>query len=299
MWKVYAHINKINNKKYVGITQQTCKKRWMNGKGYKTCPKFYKAINKYGWDSFEHIVLKENLTEEQAKQFEIYFIDLYKSNDRKFGYNLTRGGQGRLKYSNDKERKKVRSEKYKKWYNEHREENIQRAREYYNKHIEQKKQYNKEYREKNQEKYKELAKNYYHNNKEKMYEMKEKWYKENKDKKAIHDKKYRETHKKEIKLKQKKYQEEHKEEIKTKRKQYYEQNKKEILLKQKEYYNKNKVLKGKDNLGEAVNQYDLDGNFIKQWKSLTKASRELGIQISNISMCCKGKRKQAGGYIWK
>lgn len=225
MWKVYVHINKINNKKYVGITQQTCKKRWMNGKGYKTCPKFYKAINKYGWDNFEHIVLKENLTEEQAKQFEIYFIDLYKSNERKFGYNLTRGGQGRLKYANDKERKKAKSEKYKKWYNEHRKENIQRAREYYSKHIEQKMQYNKEYREKNQEKYKEHAKNYYHNNKEKMYEMKEKWYKENKGKKAMHNEKYRESHKEKIKEYRKQYYQIHKEEIKLKNKQYYQEHK--------------------------------------------------------------------------
>lgn len=34
IWTVYAHINKTNNKIYVGITSQIPEKRWLNGKGY-------------------------------------------------------------------------------------------------------------------------------------------------------------------------------------------------------------------------------------------------------------------------
>lgn len=41
---IYMHKNKINNKVYIGQTSQNPLKRWDNGKGYITSPKFYKAI---------------------------------------------------------------------------------------------------------------------------------------------------------------------------------------------------------------------------------------------------------------
>lgn len=51
---------------------------------------------------------------------------------------------------------------------------------------------------------------------------------------------------------------------------------------------------------KAVNQYDLEGNFIKEWSSQTEASRELNIDTTSISNCCMGKKnKTAGGYKWK
>lgn len=50
-----------------------------------------------------------------------------------------------------------------------------------------------------------------------------------------------------------------------------------------------------------VNQYDLEGNFIKQWNSIKEACDELNLNHANISVVCKGNtnRKQVGGYIWK
>lgn len=46
-----------------------------------------------------------------------------------------------------------------------------------------------------------------------------------------------------------------------------------------------------------VNQYDLSGNFIRQWPFIKKAETETG--ITNISAVCRGLRNQAGGYVWK
>ena len=38
--------------------------------------------------------------------------------------------------------------------------------------------------------------------------------------------------------------------------------------------------------------------LLKEWDSLTEASRTLGISHSAISSCCYGRIKSAGGYYW-
>lgn len=95
-WCVYCHINKINGKKYVGITSYPTTKRWgTKGQGYKT-QYFNRAITKYGWDNFEHEVLFYGLEEKIAKEKEIELIARYKTKDKRFGYNLTDGGDGTI-----------------------------------------------------------------------------------------------------------------------------------------------------------------------------------------------------------
>lgn len=49
----------------------------------------------------------------------------------------------------------------------------------------------------------------------------------------------------------------------------------------------------------AVDQYDKNGNFIKRWEYMTLITKELHIDYSNISKCCKGLKKMAYGYKWK
>lgn len=46
-----------------------------------------------------------------------------------------------------------------------------------------------------------------------------------------------------------------------------------------------------------INQYDLQGKYIKTWNSVREAERTL--KMYGISQCCKGKCKTIGGYIWK
>lgn len=57
---IYLHVNKINNKVYVGITKHSNPElRWRCG--YKNNSYFNHSIKKYGWDKFDHIVLFRNL----------------------------------------------------------------------------------------------------------------------------------------------------------------------------------------------------------------------------------------------
>ena len=90
---VYCHTNKINGKRYIGITQNKPNRRWQNGYGYKDRNShFYNAIKKYGWENFEHIILEENLTRKEASEKEKYYIRLYNTNNENYGYNITSGG---------------------------------------------------------------------------------------------------------------------------------------------------------------------------------------------------------------
>lgn len=50
---------------------------------------------------------------------------------------------------------------------------------------------------------------------------------------------------------------------------------------------------------KPVKQYTVDGQFIREYRSLTEASIETGLQIGNICKCCYYKRKSTGDYIWK
>ena len=89
---VYVHTNKINGKKYVGQTCRKPEERWKRGFGYIKSGHFYNAIKKYGWDNFEHNIVKNNLTKEEADELEEYYINKFDTlNDNK-GYNLRHGG---------------------------------------------------------------------------------------------------------------------------------------------------------------------------------------------------------------
>lgn len=50
---------------------------------------------------------------------------------------------------------------------------------------------------------------------------------------------------------------------------------------------------------KQIIQYDMNGTLLKEWSSMHQVSRELNISFCNISACCNGRKKSAGGYIWK
>lgn len=110
---VYMHICP-NKKIYIGMSRQEPQKRWNYGNGYKNCTLFYKAIKKYGWNNIEHKILFDNLTKEEAMNYEQKLIKKYKSQNKNYGYNICSGGEGGTSHIVDKKLKEKISKTTKK-----------------------------------------------------------------------------------------------------------------------------------------------------------------------------------------
>ena len=91
---VYCHTSP-SGKKYVGISINP-KKRWGSGRGYKKNYRFWRAINKYGWDNIQHDILASDLTEQEAVEMEKKLVAEWNLTDFEYGYNLREGGDGSL-----------------------------------------------------------------------------------------------------------------------------------------------------------------------------------------------------------
>lgn len=93
---VYAHmvpkeLTGTVDKYYIGITNQSTRKRWgLNGCNYHGSHFSY-AIKKYGWENIKHIVLFEDLDRETAGEIEKYLIAKYHTDDKAHGYNTSPG----------------------------------------------------------------------------------------------------------------------------------------------------------------------------------------------------------------
>lgn len=109
-YTIYCHKNLINGKIYIGQTGMIpYTRRWqghgVSGSPYKNCPHFEKAIIKYGWKNFEHFILKDNLTLEEANKYEELLIALYDSTNPDIGYNVAKGGDNHT--HSEETRKKI------------------------------------------------------------------------------------------------------------------------------------------------------------------------------------------------
>ena len=56
--------------------------------------------------------------------------------------------------------------------------------------------------------------------------------------------------------------------------------------------------KNNQNNSTVVLQFSLNGEFIKEWRSITDIENQNGWHRSCIHRCCKGERKSAYGFIW-
>lgn len=95
---IYRIWNDINNKNYIGKTLNTIEKRWKEHcndyrKNHCENRPLYKAMNKYGLEHF-HIEQVEECSADLLSEREIYWIEQYGS--FKYGYNATKGGDGKF-----------------------------------------------------------------------------------------------------------------------------------------------------------------------------------------------------------
>lgn len=121
---IYLAVNNINGKVYVGQTILSLNERIgdhrrksniHNSKSY-----FHSAIRKYGFDSFQWLIIDKAANRNELNNKEMFWIKYYNSSNKKYGYNLENGGGN--KSPNIETRKKIsmsqkgikRSEEFKK-----------------------------------------------------------------------------------------------------------------------------------------------------------------------------------------
>lgn len=123
---IYSIENIVNHKKYIGQSVNI-KSRWRHHKtdlnsGIHDNDYLQKSWNKYGEQNFEFKILEE-CSNDELNERERYYIDLYNTMNRDYGYNLKFGGQD-TNYVAEYVKNKI-SEGNKKYYEEHPEAKIQ------------------------------------------------------------------------------------------------------------------------------------------------------------------------------
>lgn len=125
---IYSIENIINHKKYIGQSVNVehrwyCHRSDLKNKKHDN-DYLQKSWNKYGEENFQFRVL-EQCPRDMLNEKERYYIDLYNTMNRDYGYNLKSGGQDR-NYVTDDIKKKI-SIANKKYYDEHPEAKTQKA----------------------------------------------------------------------------------------------------------------------------------------------------------------------------
>lgn len=89
-YKVYKYVFP-NGKIYIGVTSLTIEERRDNG--YQHNKSLQKAIREYGWRGFEHDILRDGLTKEEAFNLEREMIARFDATNPENGYNVSYGGK--------------------------------------------------------------------------------------------------------------------------------------------------------------------------------------------------------------
>ena len=275
---VYMHTFP-NGKRYIGQTKQKPEHRFNNGDGYKGCRYLYSAIQKFGWDNIKHEILVSGLSQKDADYYEKYYIALYESNDRRYGYNLRTGGTSGYQYTDDA--KKLMSVK----------------------------QIGRKQSEQTKIKRSIALKNYYstHEISEETRNKKRRW-NSGQFKKGVPHECSPETRKKISEAL-----------IGRKGKPLTEEERKHLsevmkargtTIQMLENITPHQFQKGhppneksmntlRQKYSKKVVQYDLNGNEIAIHSSITEASKAIGMSANAVGNAVRGYAKTAGGYIWR
>ena len=108
---IYKVINIQNNKIYIGKTKNFIRRKQGHLNDALNCNSnlyFHNAIRKHGLHNFKWIILGFCESKEELDEAEKICIEHFKSNDKRYGYNLTNGGEGTVGYKlSDEARKKI------------------------------------------------------------------------------------------------------------------------------------------------------------------------------------------------
>lgn len=275
-YSVYKH-ETPNGKIYIGITCQNPTKRWGNGCNYRNQKYLYAAIKKYGWENIKHEVLYTGLSKEDAEQKEIELIAFYKSNDRKFGYNIDNGGKSKGRCSEETKRRISAVQKGKKQSPYTIQKRIESRKGYRHspetikKISESNKKVKRIITAEQREKMTNGAKNFIYTDEMKKIisdKIKRSWTPERR--KAMSDRQ------------------------RGSKCRFYGKKFSEAEIKHLQEINRgaNSVL------SKRVGQFDLDGNLIYIFGSAREAGRN-GFTTQGVTGVCRGIRHTHKGYIWK
>ena len=279
MYYIYCHTFP-NEKRYVGITRTSPKRRWGNGRNYSTCPLMDRAIQKYGWDNVTHEIIDTAESKEEAEVKEQYYIQQFMSDRPEYGYNVLPGGdiadnpltdEIRYKLGNG-QRGKSRTDEEKSKISAGVRETFSRPES--NGH---------------------LGMCHTESTRQKMSEAQiKRW----SDDPSRH---MEAAERMQQRMADPEYRSKVLENLSHYRRKPAEWTMPEEARVKLGEYNRGKWLGDKSPCSKPVLQYDKDGNFIRRWANAGEAERAGIAKRCSISACCRGRPhvKSAGGFVWR
>ncbi len=326
---VYSITNTINNKKYIGKSDNIYV-RWDEhrkelNKGVHHNKHLQRAWNKYGENNFIFEIIEKCKNDELAYQREQYWVNYYDS--FKNGYNMNEGGTGGLGYTHTEENIQKMSEFQKERMKDPKEkEKLSEAHNDYKKPIVQINLLDNSvthWDSKNKAGKKlnlQIAGIYAALNNDSHFAYDSLWFYEkdyndanissyilNADIYNRYAKFYQYNFKGEL-LKIWTYEELNESDYRNNsifkccnfEKDYYDNS---IWLYEKDIYKLNDILekyKNKANIYcESIDVFDLDGKYIRSSQSIYQESSLYGIRTYDIYLCCTGERRSIQGFVFK